>query len=81
MDRYEREELAELILRVIATTREATTALFSMPADMAAWSRTADAESTARRELWQALYRLEMADGPKGIADQRSLDRRLPKPR
>lgn len=62
MDRYEREELAELILRVINTTREACTALYALPADMAAWSTTAAKEADARRECWEALYRLEVAD-------------------
>lgn len=81
MDRYEREELAELHLRVIHTTVAATLALYAMPLDMREWQVTAEAELTARREFWEALYRLEMADGPKGSGDSRALAKRLPKQR
>lgn len=81
MDRYEREELAELILRVISTTVEATTALYTLPLSMQDWHRTAQAETEARREMWEALYRLEMADGARNPVDQSQLKRRLPRQR
>lgn len=81
MDRYEREELAELLLRVIATTVEATTALYTLPLDMHQWQETARAETDARRELWEALYRLEMEDGPRNPVDNSTLKRRLPRSR
>lgn len=79
MDRYEREELAELHLRVIHTTVEATVALYRSPIEMGEWTRTAQAETEARREFWEALYRLEMADGPKNPVDVSTLRRRLPR--
>lgn len=65
MDRYEREELAELFLRVVRTTVEATSALYTVPLSMAEWSRSADNEKDARREFWEALYRLEVEDTPQ----------------
>jgi len=81
MDRYEREELAELHLRVIHTTVEATIALYRSPISMETWQSTATAETEARREFWEALYRLEMADGPHNPVDTSTLKRRLPKSR
>lgn len=62
MNRFEREELAELILRAISTGREEQTALLTVPCDMGEWTRTADAASDARRELWKALYAMEIEE-------------------
>lgn len=81
MNHQQATELAELHLRVIATTVEATHALYRNPLDMGEMARTADNEQDARREFWQALYSVEKQDAATGYGNVRTVASRAPKRR
>lgn len=67
MDRYERDELAQLIVDWVRAAVEAAAALYEEPLDMSEWVATADREQNARRECWEALFRLPIQEksGPQ----------------
>jgi hypothetical protein len=71
MNRFEREELAELMLRALATRWDESASFHARQPDMGEWVRTAESSKEATRELWEALYRIEIqeiADTPqKGV--------------
>jgi hypothetical protein len=62
MNRFERDELAELIVRAMTAARDETAALYAVPLDMSSMVDTADIAKEAARELWQALFRLDLQE-------------------
>lgn len=60
MNRAERAELAELIVRWGNLRVAESEALHAQRPDMAEWARTGDACREAYRELWEALFRIEI---------------------
>lgn len=62
MNRFERDELGTLFLRAIQAARDESAVLYATTLDMGEWTRTADTASTARREFWECLLRIEIQD-------------------
>jgi hypothetical protein len=84
VNRFEREELAELILRTVQMARDEQTALLAVPPDMGKWVETAEASKNATRELWEALYRIEIQeadDSPKKGVSLPARQHRFPQQR
>jgi hypothetical protein len=60
MKRFERDELAELIVRAQACTKLHEQDLRQVPIDMHAAVASGTALDQANRELWQALFSLQI---------------------
>jgi hypothetical protein len=62
MNRFERDELAELISKALAASREEVASLYAVPLDMGGMVGAADIAREAIREVWQALFRLDLQE-------------------
>jgi hypothetical protein len=62
VNRFERDELAQLITVAVAARGEEVAALYAVPLDMGAMVKTADFSRDAVREVWQALFRLKIEE-------------------
>lgn len=66
MNKQQREEIAELILRSIHSAVDAARLDTAPRSDIHAVLVAEDNAHTAQRELWEALYRVRLDDSDQG---------------